>query len=148
MEIIKERYYLRLPLLVRHCQLSVCSCHVMYTFQSESTLYSCLNVKELLARNRRDIWSLSDCNWTQTHDHLVHKWTLNHLAKLTMGGFESSCSHLNCPLCLLSNKIAWFSDEWYIWEKLISVLVFYALSKSSREKTTTFDWVWPVKLVI
>ena len=29
--------------------LTVCSCHVRYAFQSESTLYSCLNVKELLA---------------------------------------------------------------------------------------------------
>ena len=28
---------------------TVCSYHVTYTFQSESTLYSCLNVKELLA---------------------------------------------------------------------------------------------------
>ena len=28
--------------------------HVPYAFQSESTLYSCLNIKELLARNRRD----------------------------------------------------------------------------------------------
>ena len=36
--------------------------HVMYAFQSESTLYSCLNVKELLAWNRRDIWDLSDSN--------------------------------------------------------------------------------------
>ena len=31
--------------------------HVTYTFQSEYTLYSCLNVKELFARNRRDIWT-------------------------------------------------------------------------------------------
>ena len=30
----------------------------------------------------REIWSLSDCNWTQTHNHLVHKRTLIHLAKL------------------------------------------------------------------
>ena len=30
-------------------------CHVTYAFQSESTLCNCLNVKELLARNRRDI---------------------------------------------------------------------------------------------
>ena len=43
----------------------------------------CLNVKELLAQSRRQIWSLSDCNWTRTHNHLVHKQTLNHLAKLT-----------------------------------------------------------------
>ena len=60
----------------------VCSYHVTYAFQSESTLYSCLNVKELLAQNRCKIWSLSDCNWTWTHNHLVPKRTLNHLAKL------------------------------------------------------------------
>ena len=35
--------------------LTVCSYHVTYVLQSESALYSCLNVKELLARNRRDI---------------------------------------------------------------------------------------------
>ena len=36
-------------------KLTVCSCHVTYAFESESTLYSCLNVKELLARSRREI---------------------------------------------------------------------------------------------
>ena len=35
--------------------LTVCSYHVTYSFQSEFTLYSCLNVKELLARSRREI---------------------------------------------------------------------------------------------
>ena len=71
-------------LWVRICtvHLTVCSCHVTYAFQSEFTLYICLNVKELLARSRREIWSLSDCNWTRTHNHLVDKRTLNHLAKL------------------------------------------------------------------
>ena len=34
---------------------TVCSYHVTYAFQSESTFYSCLNVKELLARSRREI---------------------------------------------------------------------------------------------
>ena len=58
--------------------------HVMYAFQSESTLYSYLNVKKLLALSRREIWSLSDCNWTRTQNHLVCKRTLNHLAKLTL----------------------------------------------------------------
>ena len=33
----------------------VCYYHVTYKFQSESTLYSCLNVKELPAGNRRQI---------------------------------------------------------------------------------------------
>ena len=62
--------------------LTVCSYHVTYAFQSESTLYSCLNVKELLARNRRVIWSLRDCSWIRTQNHLVCKRTLNHLVKL------------------------------------------------------------------
>ena len=57
---------------------TVCSYHVTYMFQSESTLYVCLNVKELLTLNRHKIWSLSDCNWTRTHNHLVHKQTLSH----------------------------------------------------------------------
>ena len=56
--------------------LPVCSCHVTFAFQSESTLYNCLNVKELLARSRHKIWRLSDCNWARTQNHLVHKWTL------------------------------------------------------------------------
>ena len=33
----------------------VCFYRITYAFQSESTLYSCLNVKELLTQNRRDI---------------------------------------------------------------------------------------------
>ena len=36
-------------------KMTVCFYHVTYAFQSESTLYSCLNVKELLARSRREI---------------------------------------------------------------------------------------------
>ena len=52
--------------------LTVCSYHVTYAFQSESTLYSCLNVKELLAWSRRVIWSLSDWNWLSVR--LRTKW--------------------------------------------------------------------------
>ena len=74
--------------------VTVCSYHVTYAFQSESTLYSCLNVKELLARSRREIWSLSDYNWTRTHNHLAYKRTLNFRYKLSGCGFESSCSQL------------------------------------------------------
>ena len=61
--------------------MTVCSCHVTYAFQSESTLYSCLNIKELLARYRCENWSLSDCNWNRTQNHLTRKRTHNHLAK-------------------------------------------------------------------
>ena len=41
-----------------------------------------LNVKELLARNRRYIWSLSDWKRIRAYNHLVCKHTFNHLAKL------------------------------------------------------------------
>ena len=64
--------------------MTICSYHVTYAFQSEFTLYRGLNVKELLGRSRRKVRSLSDCNWTRTYNHLVHKRTLNHLDKLTI----------------------------------------------------------------
>ena len=63
--------------------LTVCYCHVTCAFQSQTTLYSYLNVKDLLARSRKEIWSLSDYNWTRTQNHSVRKRTLNHLANLT-----------------------------------------------------------------
>ena len=42
----------------------------------------CLNVKERLARSRRNIWSISDSNVIWTYNHLVRKRTLDHLPKL------------------------------------------------------------------
>ena len=71
--------------------------HVTYAFQSEFTLYICLNIKELLAQSRLQILSLSDCNWIRTQNHLVRKRTLNHLAILTFGqvGQMTECSFTN-----------------------------------------------------
>ena len=45
-------------IFVTRVYLTVCSFHVTCAFQSESTLYSCLNFKELFARNRRGIYLL------------------------------------------------------------------------------------------
>ena len=42
--------------------LTVCSYHVTYASQSESTLYICLNVKELLARYLKFKWLQRDSN--------------------------------------------------------------------------------------
>ena len=53
---------------------------------------------------------ISDCNWTRTHNHLVHKRTLNHLAKLAKwlscvvstylyGAFD--CMFLSCHVRVL-----------------------------------------------
>ena len=66
--------------LICTAHLTVIYYYVMYAFQSESTLYSCLNIKEVLTQNRHNIWRLSESNGIRTH--LVQKWTLNHLAKL------------------------------------------------------------------
>ena len=63
-------------------RLIVYYCDVPYQFSSESAIYSCLNVKGLLLRNRRDIWILSDSNETWTHNQSVRKWTLNYLSEL------------------------------------------------------------------
>ena len=52
---------------------------------------------------------LSDFNWNQTHNHLVHKRTLDHLAKLVnwlscvvstclYGAFD--CMFLSCHVCI------------------------------------------------
>ena len=80
---------------------TVCSCHVMYAFQSESTLHSCQNVKELLTRSRCKISSLSDCNCTRTQSHLVRKQTLNHLA----WAFEMGIWLCTSPMCTLSDIV-------------------------------------------
>ena len=68
--------------LVCKVHLTVCYYNVTYAFQSGSTLCRCLKFKEPLARNRRDIWNLSDCNVIRTDNHLVRKRTLNHQVKL------------------------------------------------------------------
>ena len=65
-------------ILISTVHLAVSYYHVTYVVQSESTLYSCLNIKELLTRKRRDSWSLNDSNEIRTHNHLLRKRTLNH----------------------------------------------------------------------
>ena len=41
--------------LICTVHLTVCFCHVIYAFQSEFTLCSCLNVKKLLARSKEKL---------------------------------------------------------------------------------------------
>ena len=53
------------------------------SFRVDRNFITCLNVKEIVVRSRRHIWSLSDSKVIRAHNHLVRKRTLNHLAKLT-----------------------------------------------------------------
>ena len=76
----KIRLKIREKIIRKRWFTTVCSYRVMYLFQSEYTLKT--QSKELLARNRCEFWNLSDCNRARTHNHLVCKRTLNHLAKL------------------------------------------------------------------
>ena len=69
-----------------------------------------------------------DCNWTRTHNHLVHKRTLNHLAKLAKwlscvvstylyGAFD--CMFLSCHQ--LASLAKWLSVR--LWTKWLWVRV-------------------------
>ena len=64
-----------------------------YAFQIESTLYSCLNVKELFALNKHDICGLSDSNGIRTHNHLVRKTNTQPFSQ-TGQNPKSCCCHL------------------------------------------------------
>ena len=98
----------------RFFQMTVCSCHATYAYQTESTLYSCLNVKEPLARSKYKVWSLSDCNWNLTQNHLVRKRTLNHLDKLAKSNllnqvFVGRTSRVKKNLGFLEKNTFWNS---------------------------------------
>ena len=47
-------------------------------------LHFLIVVNDVYVQTKR-LASLSDCNWIRTNNHLVHKRTLNHLAKLATG---------------------------------------------------------------
>ena len=61
----------RIPSSVYTFSFKSLAIFVTYVFQSESTLCSCLNAKELLNQNScdSDVWSLSDSNEIWTHNH-------------------------------------------------------------------------------
>ena len=77
----------------------VCPFHVTYAFQSESTLCSCLSVKELLGRNMCDIWSWSDCDGTRTHNHVVRKQTSD-IAPVLSKEFLDTQATIECGFTL------------------------------------------------
>ena len=88
--------------------------------------YICLNVKEVFARNERDIWNLSDFNGTRTHNHLVRKRTLNHLVyELSGCGFESRCSHLRLWNTLTS-ALRWKISHQTLKLTIVNILLPYA----------------------
>ena len=91
-------------------------------------IYKDFRFHNMSSRNLRDIlikintyskiWSLSDCNWTQSQNHLVRKRTLKHLAELAMSrcGFESSCSYINFRFrTCFEQGVPWRSGNCKVW---------------------------------
>ena len=75
---------------------------------TESAVWGCLSVKELLAWSRCNIWRLTDSNKTRTHSHLVGKGTLNHLVVNSLivnsfAKFRSSRPDVFCKKGVLRN---------------------------------------------
>ena len=70
--------YLSVPWIWLYVVIMLCT-----HFRENSHSLFNWNVKKLLAQKRRAIWSLSYCNGTQTHNHLVRKRKLNGLCELT-----------------------------------------------------------------
>ena len=127
------------------------SCHVCVSEWIHT--YSCLNVKEPLARSRREFWSLSDSNWTRTHNYLVHKRTLNHSAKwlrvayeLSGCGFESSCSHLITfwPWCFKTAS----SLKKYLFFLSFYLFYLFVLQKVKEAWIPWFPWFHPLYPVL
>ena len=116
----------------------VCSYHVTYAFQSESKLYSYLNVKELLAPSRSKIWSLSDCNWTRTHNHLVHKWTLNHLAKLAKWSSRVLICTVHLTVCSYHVMYVFQSESTFY--RCLNVKELFAWSRGEIWSLSNCNW--------
>ena len=92
-------------LIVLRCFEAVCSYHITYAFQSESTLYICLNVKKLLAR-------VTAMRLEPTFTQCVNKHStiqLNGLVCL----YEQSVFELEscCSLCFESVCFTVFNSE-------------------------------------
>ena len=110
--------------------LTICYYHVMYVFQSDYTLYSCLNVKALHAQNRRHIWSLRDCNgirFTRKHVRdMIRTYSQKHFLSFSKG-FQLSKIVLDLrPYMWTKTYIFYkFFVKATIWAKIKFALIFF-----------------------
>ena len=109
--------------------LSACSCHVMHGFQTESTLYRCLNVKELLAPSRKflDIQVSIVCGFTLKRVHDMTR-TYSQMRRTDMYSEHSSIIWPVCPNgCVLVyqlNRSGFESSSSTIYTHLQPIIVF------------------------
>ena len=107
---------------------NVCYWHVRYVFQSQCTFCNCLNVRELVARNRRNIWSC-DCNyfeqevpwhsgnyrlWIQFEKGRWYDTVLFFLFLKKSFKRRNKFPAISLRLKILTGKIQWFSATYSI----------------------------------
>ena len=103
----------------------VCYYQVTYVFSRESTLYICLNIKQLVFRNRHDILRLSGRNGIRTQMHVVCKQILKHLDRLPK----------------------WLRLWWLLFCTVHLTVSYYHLMWAVWSKSTLFSWLNKKKLL-
>ena len=104
---------------------------IIIAFWSESTLYSCLNVKELLVQSRREIWSFNDSNGIRTYccdNNVLRIWNLKELLK----GFLNS---LKIPVNVefIINRVAFLPSITLLKNKFLRRYFFEEFVKNLRK---------------
>ena len=85
--------------LICPVHLTVCPCHDTHVFQSESTLYSCLNVNG---------WRVELLNIRLNAEVLLYE--------LSASGFQSGSSHLNFRFhASFKQGVPWHSGRYRVW---------------------------------
>ena len=96
--------------------------YTIYSFVAQIFDFDISNVIVFLY----DSSSVSDSNRIWTHNHLLCKWTLNHLTKLALNGwvfvynlsgcgFKSRCCHLNSRYHAFFEQVApWHSGNYRV----------------------------------
>ena len=126
--------------LICTINLTVCSSHVTYPFGSECTLYSCLNLKKLLAQSGRKIWSLSDSPGLKLRTtKFVNKYSTNWPNyQIDWAVFWVLICTMHLTVCSPYFTYAFQSDSPLY--SYLSVKGFHA--RSRRESWSLSDWTW------
>ena len=104
-------------------QLHLCSCHVTYEFQSESTFCSLSECQGTpFSRQARYL----KVNWIRTHNHLLRKRTLNHLLEVSSAKWlsvhvQTKCLCVQIPLQSLKSVL----ENLIFFTKQVNLCAFY-----------------------
>ena len=125
---LKQQHFLFFTFYITHKDFMrkscVFICHLIGSVVKIVLYLHFLYIKDNRVRQikkKHDWWNnrFSDCNWARTHNHLVHKQTLNgwvFIYELSGCGFKSSCSHLNFRFrACFEQGVPWHSGNYRVW---------------------------------